>query len=180
MVIKAVSKAKHDLVIQSGGTGNNGQAKPFFEAVRSAAERGVNCNLLWDRALDDPVTELERGILRHQNIRHHKTASVTQEILISDLDFLLASWSSEVTIRGSDLKATVPIAGKTRNALTCKRIAKTLAERRDGAELRDGSEDRIVALQNEAGYRTKQPSDPPPNVIRVTQTETPQILKEAI
>jgi len=181
-VLKAVSQAKQDLVIQGRGAGNNGQAKPLLEAVRSAAERGVNCHLLWDGGPNTPVTELERDILCHQNIRHRKGTSVTQEILICDSDFLLASFPSEVTISGSSLKATVPITGKTRNALTCQRIAETLAQRWDRAEPLDGGEDKIVALQNKAGSqnRTQQPSAPSPSVIRVNQIETPQILKEAI
>jgi len=182
MVLGLVGKARHGLVIQSRSAGNNGHAKPLFEAVRTAAERGVDCNLLWDGGLADPVTRWQRDILCHQNIRHRKTAPVTQEILVSDFDVLLASWPSEIAIRGSDLKATVPVTGKTSNALTCQRIAETLAQRWDRAEPLDGGEDKIVALQNKAGsqHRTKQPSDPSRNVIRVNQTDTLQTLKEAI
>jgi hypothetical protein len=180
--IRVVSQAKQDLVMQSRGAGNNGHAKALFEAVRTAAERGVNCHLLWDGGLNTSVTELERDILCHQNIRHRKGTPVIQELLLSDTGILLASWPLEVTICGSDLKTVVLLTGKTSNTLTCKRTAETFAERWDCAESLDDSEDKTGALQNKTGsqHHTKQPSDPSRNVIRVNQTNTLQTLKEAI
>jgi hypothetical protein len=98
-VLSVVTQAKHGLVIQSRGAGNNGHAKALFEAVRSAAERGVSCCLLWDGGLNASVTEWQQDVLCHQNIRHRKSTSIKQELLVSDFDVLLASSPSQVRAR---------------------------------------------------------------------------------
>jgi hypothetical protein len=79
------------------------------------------------------------------------------------------------------LKAAVPVTGKTSNALTCGRIAETLAQRWDRAEPLD-SEGKATVSQEKTNpqHDTKQPSDLYQNLIRTNPTNTSQVRKETV
>lgn len=122
-VIAAVDGAKKDLYIQAiSPVGSNGYTTALTEAIQNAAERGVQCNLLWDEV------GINGNIPVHDGIQHRLGSSVGGEFLITN-NIILATSVSEVTLPADGSAVHVLTVGKSKGCSACRKLReKFLAE----------------------------------------------------
>lgn len=133
-IIAAVDGAKEDLYIQATGSGDNdGDTARLTEAIQNAAERGVDCRLLWAGA------EINGNIPVHEGIRHRLRSSMGREFLIAD-NIILAALVSEVTLPADGSAVRLLTVGKSKRSSVHRKLYEEFVVRWWAAEPLDPAE----------------------------------------
>jgi hypothetical protein len=118
-ILSAVEGAQRQLQMQCHELPLGEAARPLLEAVLGAAQRGVECRLLWRDGLAYAPAEAGAFPPLHERI-HHRTGAVDEEFLVVDKTRVLVSSLAPVKWPSGEPATSVLLTRHARDAGACR------------------------------------------------------------
>ena len=126
-ILNAVKRARGRLLMQCRGGADILRAAPLLDAVLAAAQRGVDCLLMWGEA------DGSESLGHHERIEH-RVAPVGREMLVINERQVVDAGVLSFRAPGSESGVRAIVTGQSENRSACRQAAETFLEAWEAAE----------------------------------------------